>query len=495
MFNNDMSSILLLLVGKESIWTPYIIVCFIIFQKWNVIQEKIKSLVLINKYYYELSGKIYCNTQDAYTYGELSTYMWAVLFNIHKIIKNNNIKIKKAKTVQFPHNQAFETGEHINIPYDNCKIKLTDTIHCTIKMSNKDINIKSSEYDNKNISIETINLTIVLTSSVSIVNIIQYVTKVTDEYNLHVQSKNTNKLFIIKPSFNPKESSMTNTELEYPSTIPFKSKKTFDNLFFEGKELLINRLNTFKNRDKYSSLGLPETLGLLFYGEPGTGKTSAIKAVANYLQMHLIIVPMTHIKTKKRLEDLFFNRKLEDYPQEKRIYVFEEIDCNGWEDIVRDRRFITDTNNSSNNINDTVSSAVNAITDSFINSVAGSIDIKNKNKKNNCDDKLTLGAILEVIDGLVETPGRVIIFTTNHKEHLDPALLRPGRIDMQIEFKKLRRNHISEIYKKWYGHPINLKLLNNIPDYKFSQAEVSQLLFKHENDSNNFLNEITKVNT
>jgi hypothetical protein len=36
---------------------------------------------------------------------------------------------------------------------------------------------------------------------------------------------------------------------------------------------------------------------------------------------------------------------------------------------------------------------------------------------------------LDVLDGVVDTPGRIVIMTTNHPEMLDPALIRPGRID------------------------------------------------------------------
>lgn len=50
------------------------------------------------------------------------------------------------------------------------------------------------------------------------------------------------------------------------------------------------------------------------------------------------------------------------------------------------------------------------------------------------DDQLTLSGLLNFIDGLWSSCGdeRIIVFTTNHKERLDPALLRPGRMDMHI---------------------------------------------------------------
>ena len=47
-------------------------------------------------------------------------------------------------------------------------------------------------------------------------------------------------------------------------------------------------------------------------------------------------------------------------------------------------------------------------------------------------DKLNLSGLLNVLDGVVDTPERILIMTTNHPERLDPALIRPGRIDKKI---------------------------------------------------------------
>ena len=47
-------------------------------------------------------------------------------------------------------------------------------------------------------------------------------------------------------------------------------------------------------------------------------------------------------------------------------------------------------------------------------------------------DRLNLSGLLNVLDGVVDTPERIVVMTTNHPEILDPALIRPGRIDQKL---------------------------------------------------------------
>ena len=469
---------LFLLLGKDNNWLPYIMVLMIIFQKWDAIEGFFKKALLFGKAQYELNGKIYTNKNDVYTYGELSNPMWALLYTINKHIKENNVSFSKAQSLELPHNQVFDENETIMIPSTKNNLYLNDDIYCTIRIITREQGVQDDHHgrgETKNQTIDENSITITLTTKKSIDVIMRYMKDIVATYVKFKDLKDHDKLFIVKP---PIAQSKHDEICTYPKLIEFKTTKTFDNLFFDRKEELIHRLDSFVNRNHYKTLGLPETLGLLFHGDPGCGKTSAIKAIANYMKMSIIIVPMHQIKTKKQLENLFFSDTV-NIPQDKRIYVFEEIDCNGWEQIVRDRRYVSkDQKQESGEI-------------SAIEKIAESINPDSKkSKEKDLDDKLTLGGILEVIDGLIECNGRIIIMTTNHKEFLDPALLRPGRIDRDIEFKKLRRVHIAQIYQKWYGQPLRDM---NIPDYKFSQAEVSQLLFKYETNPSGFIKELTKI--
>jgi hypothetical protein len=473
----DPTSLVLLFIGKDHPWLPIVILFTIVIQKWGQIKEMYNQTILFGKTQYTLTGQIFTNIDDMYTYGHLNSSVWAIIKYINKVTKENKELLSNAISFKLPSNEVFENDELVVIPASKSKIKLTPDIYCQIQINTQN---RESTRPDKTCAIDVTNLSFTLSTSKQFNEITMFMNSILKEYTTMVDNKNKLQLRICKPSFQKGCRDMDGEDIRYPNFIEFKTNKTFDNLFFDGKDELLKRLDSFVKREKYNVLGLPETLGLLFYGEPGTGKTSCIKAIAKYLDKHLIIVPMNQIKTRKRLEELFFTTKY-GFPSDKRIYVFEEIDCNGWENIVKDRRLIKDSESE--------------YKENTVEQLSGTIVIetdKDKKDKDN-DDKLTLGAILEVIDGLVECPGRVIIMTTNHKDHLDPALLRPGRIDMEIQFKRLRHSHIAEIFKKWYGCSINYEDIRKIPDYRYTQAEISQLLFKYENDSKGFIDEIIKL--
>merc|ERR1719476_607074 len=65
-------------------------------------------------------------------------------------------------------------------------------------------------------------------------------------------------------------------------------------------------------------------------------------------------------------------------------------------------------------------------------------------------DKLNLSGLLNVLDGVVDTPERILIMTTNHPEHLDPALIRPGRIDKRILLGYMAPTHATGMIQHYF---------------------------------------------
>jgi len=259
-------------------------------------------------------------------------------------------------------------------------------------------------------------------------------------------------------------SSYTSQQFE---SIDFDTTKTFDNMFFEQKKQIIERIDKFNTGEsEYRRLGIPYTLGFMFHGAPGTGKTSVIKSIANYTKRQLVIIPVKKIKTIASLKSIFVNTTINMFtiPNNKRLYVFEEVDCSEWASIVRTRQQSDQRLQEKDNLDRMDKFMMNMLTKD-----------EKSNDYNKTQDTLTLGDLLELLDGIIETPGRMIIMTSNHPEQIDPALMRPGRIDLSIEFKKLRRKDINDMYKLWFGEMLPTSIFERLNDYKFTQAEIGNI--------------------
>jgi SpoVK/Ycf46/Vps4 family AAA+-type ATPase len=83
-----------------------------------------------------------------------------------------------------------------------------------------------------------------------------------------------------------------------------------------------------------------------------------------------------------------------------------------------------------------------------------------------------LDDILNLWDGLKETPGRILGISSNHYDMLDPALIRPGRIDITLKLDNASHNIIREMYKRYYNLNIDERKLKKIHDKFYSPAEI-----------------------
>eukprot|EP00604_Paraphysomonas_vestita_P002527 CAMPEP_0174818630 /NCGR_PEP_ID=MMETSP1107-20130205/1430_1 /TAXON_ID=36770 /ORGANISM="Paraphysomonas vestita, Strain GFlagA" /LENGTH=248 /DNA_ID=CAMNT_0016030781 /DNA_START=450 /DNA_END=1196 /DNA_ORIENTATION=+ len=71
-------------------------------------------------------------------------------------------------------------------------------------------------------------------------------------------------------------------------------------------------------------------------------------------------------------------------------------------------------------------------------------------KKSSGNDKLDLAGLLNVLDGVVDCPGRLLVLTTNHPEKIDPALIRPGRVDKMIYLGYIQTKQAQEMIEHYF---------------------------------------------
>jgi chaperone BCS1 len=234
------------------------------------------------------------------------------------------------------------------------------------------------------------------------------------------------------------------------SPIDLHHPSTFDTLAMDLKlkQSIIDDLNRFiKRKDYYKRIGKAWKRGYLLYGPPGTGKSSLIAAMANHLRFDIYDLELTEVDSNSDLRRLLVGMS------NRSILVVEDIDCTielkqREEGEGRDRSSST-------------------------------------TEENKGEDKVTLSGLLNCVDGLWSTTGeeRIIIFTTNYKERLDPALLRPGRMDMHIHmghctpesFRILANNYHSIDYHVKYPEIEEL-----IEKVMVTPAEAAEVLMRND---------------
>jgi len=288
------------------------------------------------------------------------------------------------------------------------------------------------------------------------------------------------------------------------SETEFRSSKTFSNVFFENKREVLQKIDFFlNNREWYDRFGIPYTLGIGLYGPPGTGKTSFIKALMNYVSdRHLINMPMGLIQTKSQLNDFYYESRFSEHNKansvgfDRKIVVIEDMDCAG--DIVMER-----SSRGADTVKKPVLTAEEDYTEITLNDRLNTMDaeLKTAIQKNiaeesrklasklmpTVEDRITLDDILNLWDGIRETPGRILIISSNHYEKLDSALRRPGRIDITLRLDNASRAIIGEMFAHFYRTSPTEESLAEIPSGVYSPAEIVNIYTQYRDDPAGFL--------
>ncbi|GMH18174.1 hypothetical protein Nepgr_020015 [Nepenthes gracilis] len=213
----------------------------------------------------------------------------------------------------------------------------------------------------------------------------------------------------------------------------------------ELKKSIMEDLERFVGRKEfYKRVGKAWKRGYLLFGPPGTGKSSLIAAMANYLNFDVYDLLLTDISSDAEMRRLLLTTA------NRSILVVEDIDC--------------------------------------------SFDLQNRAREQratqqpwypNQRNEVSLSGFLNFTDGLWSScgDGRIIVFTTNHKDRLDPALLRPGRMDVHIHmsycspcgFKLLASNYLGITHHSLFSEVEKL-----MQTAKVTPAEVAEQLMRSE---------------
>ncbi|PWA44401.1 ATPase, AAA-type, core [Artemisia annua] len=258
------------------------------------------------------------------------------------------------------------------------------------------------------------------------------------------QQDKTVKLFTIDKNngYSKYETSWTSVNLDHPSKFATLAMDP------DVKEKVMKDLDRFvARREYYRKVGKAWKRGYLLYGPPGTGKSSLIAAIANYLNFDIYDLELTDIKSNSDLRRLLVSTA------NRSILVVEDIDCSVQ---LHDRDTVEEAKASARKKDDDAAAP-----------------------------KITLSGFLNFIDGLWSGCGdeRIIIFTTNRKDKLDPALLRPGRMDVHIHMSYCTPSGFRLLASNYHNltqHNLFEEIENWIRKVEITPAEVAEQLLKDD---------------
>ncbi|KAI8084916.1 BCS1 N terminal-domain-containing protein [Halteromyces radiatus] len=192
------------------------------------------------------------------------------------------------------------------------------------------------------------------------------------------------------------------------------------------KERIVNDVKAFiGNGQWYNERGIPYRRGYLLYGEPGSGKSSFIQALAGELEYNICILNLS----ERGLTDDRLNHLLSNVP-ERSIMLLEDVDA--------------------------------------------AFTKRAQSDNQGYQSMITFSGLLNALDGVASAEERIIFLTTNHIEKLDPALIRPGRVDLKEHLGNATDHQIRGMFTRFYQDRPDLAnvFVDKLKNHKVSTASL-----------------------
>lgn len=171
-------------------------------------------------------------------------------------------------------------------------------------------------------------------------------------------------------------------------------------------EEIVQDITRFLSRGSwYAKRGIPYRRGYLLHGAPGSGKTSFITALAGSLDFNICLLNLA----ERGMTDDKLTHLLSNAP-EKSILLLEDVDA----------AFLGRQNHSP------------------------------ERHADGYQPNVTFSGLLNALDGVASGEERIIFMTTNHLERLDPALIRPGRVDLISELGDAEDAQVKQLLVRFY---------------------------------------------
>lgn len=500
--NNETTILLLLLYGCYYCYTN------ISKSTFDIMLFRLKHMQFKRKYSIVFSGqKITKHGMWSSRTDTLFSDNFRALWNY---INQKNINIyenRECYSRQLNYDNEIVNENNTYIVYQTEPFEITDFIYGIVEYNVIENDNQKQETTSVN-EVEKIELTI-FSYTKNVYEIQDFVKNVRMNYDDEIENNRKNKRFIYSlKNVDSKEEEIKWLEKEITTT------RNFNNMFFPNRKEIMEKIDFFiKNKDWYSREGHPYSLGIGLHGTPGTGKTSFIKALAKYTNRHLIVIPLNKIKTENDFYDAYFEEQystnnVKNIEFKDKIIVFEDIDCmtnivkkrNTYENDVEKEKEIDRTYENSetsdiddNSLNNQTKNDKN-ISELLINAACSMNNSSNTNKFKQKTEEFTLSFLLNTLDGLLETDGRILIITSNHYSKLDNALTRPGRIDIEIEMKPIEFDTINEMYYHYYNENIPKKYQQKMKTLKIAPCDLINIQKTSNMSKTKFLNSILEMN-